>query len=69
MSPATTATHVSVRWPPGRRLRALRVRTTGLSSARICRHAMVRRMNEVKNGATTQISMTLRQRPALNAMV
>ena len=50
-------------------LRALRVRTTGLSSARICRHAMVRRMNEVKNGATTQISMTLRQRPALNAMV
>ena len=44
------------------------VEATGPSSARIWRHAMVRRMNEVKNGAMTQISMTLRQRPALNAI-
>ena len=41
---------------------------TGPSSARIWRQAMVRRMNDVKNGAMTQIIITLRQRPALNAM-
>ncbi len=38
------------------------------SSARICDHAKVRRMKEVKNGAMTQIIIRLRHLPALNAI-
>ena len=41
---------------------------TGPSSARICRHATVRRMKEVKNGAMTAMSMMLRHRPTLKAI-
>ena len=41
---------------------------TGPESASTCRQAIVRRMNEVKNGAMTAISMRLRQRPARSAI-
>ena len=41
---------------------------TGPESSSTCRQAIVRRMNEVKNGAITAISMRLRQRPAFNAI-
>ena len=71
MRPATTATQVSVRCPSvGRMCSELEdVRTTTPSSARICRQAMVRRMNDVKNGAMTQISMSRASGPALKAIV
>jgi hypothetical protein len=43
--------------------------TTGPWSARICRQASVRIRNEVKNGAITRASISVRARPALKAMV
>jgi hypothetical protein len=69
VSPATTAVPDAVSDSPGGRMCSVcSVLVTGPESASTCRQAIVRRMNEVKNGAITAISMRLRQRPAFSAI-
>jgi hypothetical protein len=68
--PATTANGLAVTArSAGMMCSHFRACTTLPWSARIWRHATVRRMKLVKKGAITSTSNRLRHRPALNAIM